>query len=242
MSIRAFIIDDEAPARRELRYLLDLSGLETVGEAPNAALGLKGIRETAPDIVFLDIKMPGLSGLDLSHLLAEIPNRPLVVFATAFEKYAKDAFDAEAFDYILKPFTLERVQKTVQKAEKLLLGRRKDAAETTGTKKIPLYRDGKIIPVSPGKIIFAKYHEGEILVKTTGGMYRTRATLNELEQALAAYSFLRTHRSSLINLDHVLEIIPWFNGSYKLIMNDGERTEVLVSRYHAKALRKYFDL
>jgi DNA-binding LytR/AlgR family response regulator len=79
-------------------------------------------------------------------------------------------------------------------------------------------------------------------VKTTGGTYKTRATLNELEQILSAHSFLRTHRSSLINSNYVLEIVPWFNGSYKLVMNDGEKTEIIVSRYHAKDLKRYFNL
>lgn len=246
MAIRAFIIDDEAPARRELRYLLErIEGVEVVGEAANGTAALTGIRETRPQLVFLDIQMPGISGLELARFLGELPQRPLVVFATAFEEYAVQAFEVEAVDYLRKPFTLERVAKAVAKAAKILSAaplapEAKEPGEVC--RKIPLYRGETIVPTAPDRIIFARCEEGEVVVHAVDGRYRTRFTLNELEQRLAAAGFVRTHRSFLVNTNHVREVIPWFHGSYKLVMDDRERTEIPVSRYNVKDLKRHFDL
>lgn len=259
MNMKVFIVDDEAPARRELKYLLgQTGGVEIVGEASNGSAALKGIMETVPHVVFLDVQMPSLNGLELSNLLGRLPEKPLIIFATAFEKYALAAFDVEAFDYILKPFTIERIRKAVHKAAKYL--QLKDAyalpeerLETARTaepkpealeisKKVPLYKGEKIIPTSPKSILFARVEEGEIIVHTIEGSFRTKSTLNEFESRLSPYGFIRVHRSALVNTNHVKEVIPWFNGSYKLVMNDRERTEILVSRYNVKELKKYFNL
>ncbi len=258
MELRIFIIDDEKPARRELKFLLDhIEGAEVVGEAPNGALGLKGIKEQKPQIVFLDVQMPGLSGLDLSMLLSEMPDKPLLIFATAFQEYAVDAFDVEAFDYILKPFTLERVKKSVMKANRFLQGDMEHPsvkaaqvlkkqylkkAEHALAKKIPLFRGERIMPIAPDRILCARSHDGEVQVRTPDGKYRAKSTLNELEQKLSAHGFIRTHRSFLVNVNHIMEIIPWFNGSFKLVMDDREKTEVPVSRQNVKDLKRYFDL
>jgi two-component system, LytTR family, response regulator LytT len=258
MNLRVYIVDDEAPARRELKYLLSqMSEVEIVGEASNGSAALRGVMESVPHVVFLDVQMPSLNGLELSNLLGRLPEKPLVIFSTAFEKYALAAFDVEAFDYVLKPFTLERMQKAVHRAIKFL--HLKDAyaapearndqvrtSERTETfevsKKIPLYKGEKIIPTASQSIIFARIEDGDIVVRTSDGSYRTKSTLNELEAKLAACGFVRVHRSSLVNTNHVKEVIPWFNGSYKLVMNDREKTEILVSRYNVKELKQYLNL
>lgn len=247
MTIRTFIIDDEAPARRELRYLLEQIGeAELVGEAANGSAALKGIRETRPQLVFLDIQMPGMTGLELAQFLCELPYRPLLIFATAFDEYALEAFEVDAIDYLRKPFTRERVSKAFAKALKALSVAGAAAPETRETvepcRKIPLYRGESIIPTAPDRIIFIRAEEGEVFVQAVDGRYRTRCTLNELEQKLAPAGFARPHRSFLININHVAEVIPWFNGSYKLIMDDRERTEVPVSRYNVKDLKRHFDI
>lgn len=252
MTIRACIIDDEAPARRELKYLLSqIDDIEVTCEAANGTIGLKKIREHAPDVVFLDINMPGLSGLELSQILADMPKQPLIVFATAYEQYALQAFDVNAFDYILKPFELERLQKTFAKMRKALQATA-PATETAAPApagepggrvlKIPAYKNDRIIPLAPDKILCARAAEGDVVIQTFDGQYMTKSTLNDLEQKLASHGFIRTHRSSLVNLQHIAEIIPWFNGSYKLIMSDRQKTEILVSRYNARELKKHFDL
>jgi two-component system, LytTR family, response regulator LytT len=248
MTIRTFIIDDEAPARRELRYLLEqIAGADVVGEAANGSAALKGIRETRPQLIFLDIQMPGMTGLELAHFLCELPHKPLLIFATAFDEYALEAFEVDAIDYLRKPFTQERVAKAFAKAVRAL------SAETAPTamearetfelcRKIPLYRGETIIPTAPDRIIFIRSEEGELFVHAVDGRYRTRCTLNELEQKLGVSGFVRPHRSFLVNINHVREVVPWFNGSYKLIMDDRERSEVPVSRYNVKDLKRHFDI
>jgi len=246
--LRVFIVDDEAPARRELRYLLEqIDGVEVVGEAANGTAALKGLRETRPDLAFLDIQMPGLTGLELAQILAELPQRPLMIFATACQEHALEAFEIDAVDYLCKPFTAERVAKAVAKATRVLAASSGPAAaerpkgEDAG-RKIALYRGETIIPTCVDSIMFARAEEGEVLVHTLDGRYRSRSTLGDLEQKLAPAGFFRPHRSYLVNSNHVREVIPWFNGSYKLIMGDKERTEIPVSRYNVGDLKKHFDL
>lgn len=248
--IRTFIVDDETPAREELRYLLlQLDEVVVIGEAGNGSAALSGIRETKPDLVFFDIQMPGISGLELARILAELPNHPLVVFATAFDGYACEAFEVEAVDYLLKPYTLERVTKAVSKAIRLLPGKpstgESDAAVTDWhepvTSKIPLYQGERIIPTSPEKLVFAQAEEGTVYVHTSTDRYRSRSTLTELEHKLTRHGFVRVHRSFLVNSNHIQEAIPWFNGTFKLVMDNLSRTEIMVSRYHAKDLKRHLN-
>lgn len=250
MTITVFIIDDEAPARRELRYLLEQVGdVAVLGEASNPSQGVQGIRETKPQLVFLDIQLPGLSGIELAQVIRELPDSPLVVFATAFEQFAVQAFNVEAFDYILKPFTLERVAKSIHKAWNTLGGQvkaQKNAAPPEGQhgtdkpdiKRIIVHKGSKMIPVPPESIVFIRATEGEAQVHTADGVFTSKNTLNTLENVLEPYSFVRVHRNSLVNLNCIIEIIPWFNGSCKLVMNDNSSSEVLVSRYNAKDLKQ----
>lgn len=251
MPIRVCIIDDEAPARRELKFLLgQMDDVEITCEAASGTAGLRKIREHNPDVVFLDINMPGLNGLELSQILADLPAQPLIVFATAYEQYALQAFDVSAFDYILKPFEQERLQKTFAKIRRTLdqssartqTELHQPLPETCRVIKIPAYKNDRIIPLSPEKIFCARAVEGDVVIQTSDGLFPTKSTLNDLEQKLAPCGFIRTHRSSLVNLQHIAEIIPWFNGSYKLILSDRQKTEILVSRYNAKDLKKHFDI
>jgi DNA-binding LytR/AlgR family response regulator len=254
MVMKAYIIDDESPSRRELRYLLgQIDGVEIAGEASTGVAGLKGLRETRPDAVFLDIQMPGVDGLEVARVMLELPHRPLLIFTTAFQEYAVEAFEVEAFDYILKPFSAERVRKSVAKAMNflsrtplkaadLLRGKDENPASSATMKRIPLFKGEKIIPMPPEKILFIQCQDGELSVHTRDGKYKAKSALHELEQKLSPFGFIRTHRRSLVNINHVLEVIPWFNGSVKLTMDDKERTEVLVSRYNVKDLKLYFDL
>ncbi len=247
--LRIFIVDDEAPARRGLRHHLErLSCVKVAGEAANGTEALKGIRELKPDVVFIDIQMPGLSGLDLARFLYELPKPPLVVFATACQEHALDAFEVDAVDYLCKPFTAERVEKAVNKAARVLAASVPSPAaaeaSTTGEgscRKIPLYRGENIVPTAPERIVFAYAEEGEVRVQTPDGSLFARFTLAELERKLAPAGFFRPHRSYLVNINFVREVIPWFNGSYKLVMGDKERTEVPVSRYNVNDLKRHFD-
>jgi len=245
MTIRTFIIDDEAPARRELRFLLEgIEGVEVIGEAASGTAALKGIRESRPQLVFLDIQMPGIGGLELAQFLGELPEVPLLVFATAFDQYAVQAFEVEAIDYLCKPFGQERVARAVAKARKALLRQKAAPAPERGElcRRVPLCRGDSIVPTPPESIFYARSEEGEVVVRALDGRFRTRFTLNELEEKLAPAGFVRTHRSFLVNINHVREVIPWFNGSYKLVLDDREKSEIPVSRYNARDLKRHLDL
>lgn len=270
MNLRVFIIDDETPVRRELRYLLGkMEGITVVGEAGSGMAALKDIRASEPDVVFLDIQMPGVGGLELSYLFGDLPKRPLLVFVTAYEEHALKAFEAEALDYVLKPFTLERLAKSIARARRFKRvpqgqadpqgpapppaspGKSGAMGTQGGTqggdvpgaeRRIPLYDGERIIPTLPRHILFVTSDEGRIVVHAVHGTYGAKSTLAELEARLLPHGFFRAHRSHLVNLNHVAEVLPWTNGSYKLTMSDRERTEILVSRYNAKDLKAFFDL
>lgn len=261
MSLCVFIIDDEGPVRRELRHLLGrIENVAVVGEATSAAAAMPEVRALLPDLVFLDIQMPGLSGLKLAYLFGDLPRKPLLVFVTAYEEHAVQAFELDALDYILKPFTLERLRKTIDKARRYLrLDGPGDAPEqgrepgvqgaapsgaeiVPQEKRIPLFDGERIVPTHPKHIFFVTSEEGRITVHAVHGRYTVRATIAELEARLTPHGFFRAHRSHLVNLNHVAEILPWTGGSYKLIMSDRERSEIVVSRYNAKDLKAHFDL
>jgi DNA-binding LytR/AlgR family response regulator len=250
MSISVFLIDDEAPTRRELRYLLEQLGeVAILGEAGNPSQGLRGIRETKPQLVFLDIQLPGLNGIELAEIIKELPEPPLIIFTTAFEQFAVQAFNVEAFDYILKPFTQERVAKSIQKAGQYLRSRDlaigsqpvQDSAHTlekSDIKRVLVHKGDKMIPIAPESIVFIRALDGEAELHTQEGIFTSKSSLSTLEEVLEPYSFARVHRNSLVNLSCIIEIIPWFNGSCKLVLNDSGRSEVLVSRYHAKDFKQ----
>jgi DNA-binding LytR/AlgR family response regulator len=249
MTLSVFLVDDEAPARRELRYLLEqLEGVEILGEASNPSQALRGIRETRPQLVFLDIQLPGVNGIDLAQVIREFPDAPLIVFATAFEQFAVQAFTVDAFDYILKPFTQERLAKTIQKGAAALSGAltpkvalpardERLVPDSAGIKRILMQKGGKMIPIAPESIVYISAIDGEARVHSREGVFTSRSTLNTLESLLEPYSFARVHRNSLVNLNCIIEIIPWFSGSCKLVLNDSAKSEVVVSRYHAKDLK-----
>lgn len=248
MSVGAFLVDDEAPARRELRFLLSqVEGVEVVGEAGSPSQALAGIRALRPAIAFLDVQMPGLDGLELARCLRELPDPPVLVFATAFERFAVEAFDLEAADYLLKPFTAERVARAVQKARRAREARAAlpaaDAEGTADVKRVLVQQRGRLIPVEPAAIVFVRSAGGgESEVHTADEAFASRSSLAALEALLAPYGFARVHRTALVNLGRIAELVPWFNGAYRLVMDDAARSEILVSRYHARELRHRFVL
>ncbi|MFZ5427306.1 MAG: LytR/AlgR family response regulator transcription factor [Thermodesulfobacteriota bacterium] len=264
MSLTVYIIDDEGPVRRELRHLLGrMEDVAVVGEAASGAAAMPEVRALLPDLVFLDIQMPGLSGLELSYLFGDMDKKPLLVFVTAYEEHAVKAFELDALDYILKPFTQARLQKSIDKARRYLRLEESPSLPRAGgegeaaagqmpadegsrvpprERRIPLYDGDRIVPTLPKHIFHVASEDGRITVHAVHGRYSAKATITELEERLIPHGFFRAHRSHLVNLNHVAEIIPWTGGSYKLVMSDRERSEIIVSRYNAKDLKAHFDL
>lgn len=269
MKLKALIVDDEYPARKELRFLLNkFENIEVVGEATNAQEALTLIKALDYSILFLDIEMPGMNGLEVGARVQEMPNPPHVVFVTAYDEYAVRAFEVNAVDYILKPFDEKRLTQTINKIVKITQQQQQQAggALAGGTPvetqdpaqdnlvsggqkpqhikidRIPAEKQGKTILVNESDIIFAFTEQDYVYIKTFSDKLFTRFTLKELESRLNPSIFFRTHRCYLVNLHKVKEIIPFFNGTYTLIVEDNEKSEVPVSRAQAKKLRKILGM
>lgn len=262
MKLKALIIDDEYPARQELRYALsEFDSIEIVGEAANAQEALTLIKALDYQVLFLDISMPGMNGLELGAAIQDLPKRPYIIFVTAFDEFAVSAFDVNAVDYILKPVEPKRLKKAIDKVLRLtreVMGDEAPAGTTredrapreNGAKavqtgslqfkidRVPAEKQGKTILVGGSDIFYAFTEQDNVYIKTAADKLYTRFTLKELEARLDPQIFFRTHRCYLVNLHKVKEIVPFFNGTYNLIVEDKERSEVPVSRAQAKKLRK----
>jgi len=254
MSIRTLIVDDEAAARSRLRRALsEFAQLEVIGEACDGLEAVALIEQLTPDLLFLDVQMPGLDGFEVLRALPAQVKRPQVVFATAFNQHALAAFDANAIAYLLKPVNRERLAQAVERAERLLANPGEAAADRTRiaalgqTLQAPLrYVVGRsrerylLIPIE--EVCFFQVSDGLTKVKTASTLYRTDYGLNELEQRLPAPPFVRAHRSTLVNLGMVAEIAPLAKGSYVLLMKDEHRSELTVSERQSKWVRELLKL
>ena len=263
MALSALIIDDEPLARQELQYLLEqIGGVEVLAQGTNGIEAVELIRERRPDLVFLDVQMPGLDGFAvLKKLIDKRIPLPQVVFATAYDHYAVRAFEVNAADYLLKPFDRKRVAKTVEKAAarvgvppesgsdaKLdallrLLQEQSQPARIPSAGKIVVRAQSRLLLVDQREICFVSIDEGAIHVVTPSveGQSNCR-TLEELMEQLHPEMFWRAHRSFVVNLQHIREVVPWFNSSYQLRMDDRKQTEIPVSRSQTKRLRELFNL
>jgi DNA-binding LytR/AlgR family response regulator len=245
--IRVVVVDDEELARARIRGLLKaFDDLECVGEAENGLEAVERIRELGPDLVFLDIQMPGMDGFEV---LAALDDVPLVIFATAYDEYALKAFEVNSIDYLLKPIEKERLASAVERARELLAGGRELGREieriaglvrSRGVERLPVQKGRKIVLVDHADIVWIEASEGLVFVHTADQRLLANTTMAELEARLDPASFFRTHRSSIVNLNHVVEIVPWFGGKYKIVVDDAARSELVLSRARAKALRAIF--
>jgi two-component system response regulator LytT len=263
MALSTLIVDDEQLARDELAYLLkSLDDVEVVAQGKNGVEAVNLIREHAPDLVFLDVQMPGLDGFGVLKKLvsAKLP-LPQIVFATAYDQYAVKAFEVNAVDYLLKPFDKKRVALSVQKARKNLAGTGAPAAQSGAldslvkmleqqmpqaqpVSKIMLRSSGRMILVDQKEICFASIEDGVITVVTAGGLegQSNCRTLEELADSMDASLFWRAHRSYLVNINRIREVVPWFKSSYQIKMDDKKQSEIPVSRAQTKRLRELFRL
>jgi two-component system, LytTR family, response regulator len=259
MPINTIIVDDEKPAREELAYLLKgFPEINVIGQGRNGVDAVNLIKEHSPDLVFLDVQMPGLDGFGVLKKLVERKMKvPHVVFATAFDHYAVQAFDVNAVDYVLKPFDKARISKAIHKARKEIeaqtspterleqlvsqLGNAKQSP--TQPVKLLVKSQQRLLLVDAEDMIWASIQEGAITImaKDAEGTSNYR-TLEELNAALESDSFWRPHRSFLVNIHHIKEVVPWFKASYMLKMSDKKQTEIPVSRAQAKRLRELFKL
>jgi len=257
MSLSAVIVDDEQLARDELAFLLKNAGdVEVVAQGKNGLEAVSLIKEHNPDLVFLDVQMPGLDGFGVIKKLLDRKIRlPKIVFATAFDQYAVKAFEVNAVDYLLKLFDKKRVAQSLQKArakqeelpaDKIESLVRMLESQKTQPAKILLKTGGRLMLMDQRDICHASIEDGVITVVTRGvngieGQSNCR-TIEELADSLDQNLFWRAHRSYLVNINHIREVVPWFKSSYQLRMDDKRATEIPVSRAQTKRLRELFNL
>lgn len=253
--IKCVIVEDEIPAAEELQYLLNqFDFIEVQGIANNGVEGLMLITSLKPNAAFLDINMPLQNGIDLAKEVKNLDKNIDVIFTTAYEDHAIEAFEIEAYDYILKPYSEERIKKVVNRLKNKILTRDSEADILTEKmsellnkltqnkidfNKVPCEFKGKIILISIDDIYFCYIEDNKTYIKTKDMSYYSNYTLHEIEKKT---NFFRAHRSYLVNMDKVKELFSWFNGTYKLVMDDTEKSEVPISRSNVKSFKELLKL
>lgn len=244
--MRVIIIDDELPARKKIRTFL-ADEVEIIGEASNGLEAVNLIEQLQPDLIFLDIQMPGLTGFEVLQALDKTI-MPAVIFTTAYDEYAVKAFEVNALDYLLKPFDEERFQKALERVNKqnsqnnqyqqltnLLLQLKK---QPNYLQRLLIKTAGKIVFIKTDEINWIEAEEKYVQIHVGKDKYLYRETMNALEQQLNSEIFARIHRSYIVRIDFIKELVPWSHGDYLLILQD--KTELSLGRnYRDKFLNNY---
>jgi two-component system, LytTR family, response regulator len=250
----AIVADDEQLAREELCYLLEkIDGMQVVSQAADGVQALDEIARVDPDVAFLDVQMPGLSGFEVARRLLENGTDLAVVFVTAYDHRAVEAFEVNAVDYVLKPVEPARLEQAIQRVRKRLPGQplgdqleklvRLMSGQKDRRNQIAVRMADRIVLVQAEDIIYASLAEDSISIVTgqVSGTSNYR-TLDELQARLDPEVFWRVHRSHLVNINQIKEIVPWFSRNYILRMSDAKATEIPVSRSQTRRLRDYLKL
>ncbi|MBN8705325.1 MAG: response regulator transcription factor [Bacteroidetes bacterium] len=239
-SFRTVIIDDEQLAIDRLkRLLLPYSeSLDLVGQATDGRSGANLIDEVKPDLVFLDVQMPELNGF---QVLETIRHQPWIIFTTAYDEFALKAFQTNSIDYLLKPIDKDRLKQAIEKLQRLIPGNEANPSDQIRKlleslvpapgklAKLKIKTGDKIRFVDYSDIVYFEASEKYVEVHTVGETYLIEDTIYQLEEQLKNLSFVRIHRSTLINMDHLLEVVKWFGGKYKVRMKDQKKSELTVS-------------
>lgn len=248
-SVPTVLADDEAPALDELSYLLkEFPEIDVVGTARNGLEAVERIESLEPDLVFLDVQMPGLDGLGVINQLREHrAPMPAFVLCTAYDQYALEAFKLEALDYLLKPVERDRLAVTIERIRRTLLEAETAPApapaHSPALSKLLVKSGGRNLIVDAADLVYATIDEGLITVVTTTVTGQSNfKTIEELQASLDPAMFWRVHRSYLVNINRIREVVPWFRSSYQLRMDDRKQSEIPVSRVQTKRLRAMFKL
>jgi len=246
--LRSLIVEDEPASRARLRRMLAAHPeVEVVGEAVDGIDALQKIREITPDLLFLDIEMPGLTGFQVLRSIPSEVAMPHVVFITGYDQYALDAFEANALAYLLKPLEPERLAQAVDRAVRLHNSNAQperqqmlaaSAPESAPLKQIVGRKRDRFILMTPDEVLFFHVEGGLVRARTAADTLLVNYTIADLEASLDAAVFFRARRDCLVNLTRVREIRPYFRSSFLLIMQDAPNTEIAVSERQARLLRK----
>jgi two-component system LytT family response regulator len=245
---RAYLVDDELPAVKRLTRLLQATGrVEIVGAEMNPVAAVEAIRAASPDILFLDIQMPGLTGFDL---LARVERQPFVIFTTAYDQYALKAFEVNSIDYLLKPVEPEELDRALNKLEQFqraggqvdLRGVLEALSRSASLQRIPIRLGERTRFLEVGRITHF-FTQGRLTFAATDGKsHAVDWTIAELEQKLGPSRFFRIHRGTLVNLDWLEELTPWFTGRMAARLKDEKRTELIVARDRVRLLKRHLGL
>jgi two-component system response regulator LytT len=261
-ALRVIVVDDEQLARDELCYQLEqLDDVEIVAQAGNGLEALAATEQHEPDLVFLDIQMPGLNGFEVARRLLERPERsPALIFVTAFDEHAIQAFEVNAVDYLLKPVDADRLEQALARARRRVRSEHPDPAadpvrdqlerltkmvadRQVRRDQVAIKVGERFLLVQAEEIIFASLADESINIVTGQAVGTSNyRTLDELHARLDPDTFWRVHRSHLVNINKIKEIVPWFSRNYILRMKDPKATEIPVSRSQTKRLREYLKL
>jgi two-component system response regulator LytT len=265
MDLRAVLVDDEQLARDELGYLLgSVDGVEVIGQAGNGVEALTTIDRLQPDVVFLDVQMPGLTGFEVARRLLDKRAASQIIFVTAFDQHAIEAFEVNAVDYLLKPVDPARLEVAVDRARRRITSDRSMARgdgapgsinaqlekivqlvteRQNRRERLAIKVGERFLLVQAEEVIYASLADEAITVVTNqhAGTSNYR-TLDELQARLDPSVFWRVHRSHLVNINKIKEIVPWFSRNYLLRMKDAKATEIPVSRTQTRRLREYLKL
>lgn len=263
--LRAVLVDDERLAREELGYLLgQVGGVDIVGEAGNGLEAVDAVDRLQPDLVFLDVQMPGLTGFEVARRLIEAEAGAQIVFVTAFDQHAIEAFEVNAVDYLLKPVDPVRLDTAVRRARRRIAAERQPYSPDSGApigpgqierllqlvnerqsrrERLAIKVGDRLLLVQADEIIYATLTDEVITICTRQytGTSNFR-TLDELQTRLDPDTFWRVHRSHLVNINEIKEIVPWFSRNYILRMKDDKATEIPVSRAQTRRLREYLKI
>jgi len=249
VSIRALVVDDEPIARHSIvRLLRDDTEIELLGECGDGASAVASIREQAPDLVFLDIQMPAMNGIEVAAAIG-YEHLPATVFVTAYEQYAVRAFEANAVDYLVKPFSRERFRETLQRAKSRVRSASAStsdhvmralselrAARRDYVDRIPVRIDDHIELIDVDDIVWIKANRNTVCLHAGARSFELRETMNSLADKLDPKHFARVHRSAIVNVRRIKAIHPWFNGYHIVVMDTGQ--ELRMSRYQHESFLK----
>ena len=247
--LRVLIVDDELLARERLQGMLRSdSTVAIVGECANGTEAIATIKSTPLDLVFLDMQMPGCDGLQVLAGLSE-ENRPGIIFATAHERFAIDAFDVQAIDYLLKPFDRERLQTALRRAHEFLRLRRNGSTARKAVEagpvspgpnkneRLTVKADGRLVFLKPEEIVWVEAADNYVVLHLTTGRLMLRETMAAIEARLGTVSFVRVNRSAIVHLEQIKEIQPALHGDYTVVLREG--TKLPLSRSLRGQLDKF---
>ena len=235
--LKALVVDDEAPARSELRYLLgECGGVEVVGEASNAIEALQLIKAIPYDVIFLDIQMPGLTGVQLAEVLSGLTHPPAIIFVTAHGEHAVKAFEVRATDYLVKPVEIDRLKQALSRIEPV------SELAPAKVERIPVEKAGKKLLVNVEDILYVMAKDDYSYLYTSADRYLSTISLAQLETKLEPSGFFRIHRRYLVNLSRVKEVVPMYGGTLLLTLSDDAGTQIPVSRRRVPQLKKALGL